>query len=450
MHVINHTPFPALRLEGENQHGQAFHVLVLRQTLSFATGVLEYADEQAPLCDSDIFFGELNASSMREESDFCEYKPKCDIIVNATAHAPGGKATRRFLARMVLRQPDTPAAKPGRRLIDKSVWVIGERQFKKRGRFTRAVFWLLRIGTLTLLRPAPWKLTRASPFLSLALRYEFAYGGYCKIYPEEPGARHVPKAKQCSPEQRAAGPDFAAAAEMQALAHQAFEGNPVGQGFAQDWFVKANRMDQVPAPRIERDDGQVTAKQFARWLSMPSFGKGEPADRIPLHHPAGFGIVTKTSSPRAELLGTISAEFTRNFAGLPRDFDPAYWNAAPVDQQVRFLAGDETLELHNLCAPDAPGARVASNGDTLLALALLRHECFVTIIESDGLRMNVPMNLDTLIAEPDDNLLTLVWRVTVRKLDGPDDPDCEIRMWTHEDRARSQADASVAQNAGVA
>ena len=53
----------------------------------------------------------------------------------------------------------------------------------------------------------------------------------------------------------------------------------------------------------------------------------------------------------------VTAAFTQNFAGLPRDFDAAYWNAAPADQQVAFLAGDETLELHNLCATDAPGAR---------------------------------------------------------------------------------------------
>ncbi len=58
--------------------------------------------------------------------------------------------------------------------------------------------------------------------------------------------------------------------------------------------------------------------------------------------------------------------------------------------------------------------------------------------------MNVPMNLDTLIAEPEESLLTLVWRVTVRKLDGPDDPDCEIRMWTHEDRDCSRAGDGVA------
>lgn len=454
MHVINHTPFPALRLEAENQYGQAAHVLVLRQTLSFATGILEYADVQEPLCDGDIFFGELNASSVRQESDFCQFKPKCDVIVNATAHAPGGKATRRFLARMVLRKPDTPAESkanptPAKHLIDKSVWVVGERQFKKRSPVTRAVLWLVRICTLTLLRPASWKLTRATPFTALALRYEFAYGGYCKIYSGEPGAKHVPKAMQRTPGQLAAGPDLEAAAEMQALAHQAFEGNPVGQGFAQDWFIKAKRIDQIPAPRVEKADGQTTAKQFARWLSMPPFGKGEPVDRIPLHRPAGFGIVSKTSPPRAEKLGTVTAAFTRNFSGLPRDFDAAYWNGAPTDQQVPFLAGDETLELYNLCEPGSPGSRLASNGDTLLILPMLRHECFVTIIESDGLRMNVPMNLDTLIVEPEENLITLVWRVTVRKLDGPDDLDCEIRMWTHEDRARSQTSAEIVHSAGA-
>ncbi|MET3120406.1 hypothetical protein AAKU64_004658, partial [Undibacterium sp. GrIS 1.8] len=85
MEFRNHTPFPAQAFEGLDQHEQVFHVIGLRQTLSFASGTLEYADEQAPLCEVDAFFGEMNQSSVRQESDFCQYKPKCDVIVNATA-----------------------------------------------------------------------------------------------------------------------------------------------------------------------------------------------------------------------------------------------------------------------------------------------------------------------------------------------------------------------------
>ena len=50
------TPFPALAFEGIDQHEQSFHVLALRQTLTWdESGQLDYADEQAPAAGRMIF-----------------------------------------------------------------------------------------------------------------------------------------------------------------------------------------------------------------------------------------------------------------------------------------------------------------------------------------------------------------------------------------------------------
>ena len=215
MEFRNHTPFPALAFEGIDSQNQPFHVVVLRQTLTWDdAGRLDYADEQAPLCEVDTFFGEMNQSSVRQESDLCHFKPRCDVLVNATAYAPRGQVTRRFTVGIRLRRPDTPAPLPeppqplnpfmpvaaraqaqwqreverakahpaaGGVLIDKTLTVTGPRQFKKKWALTRLIQWAIKWSTLTLICPNPWTLTRPQKIVLLPLRYEAAYGGQCRL-----------------------------------------------------------------------------------------------------------------------------------------------------------------------------------------------------------------------------------------------------------------------------
>ena len=471
MAVLNYTPFPALRFDNIDQHGQLFEVLALRQTLSFASGVLDYADEQAPLSESDTFFGTPNASSMQQESDLCAFKPKCDVIVNATAHAPGGRPTRRFYARLAVRLPDAAAPTPlrpqglnqlmepnptdlarwkldmaqaertrvpGRSLIDKIVVVHGQRQFKKKRWLTRTVGWAMYCASLTLIRPSAWKLGKAQPFTSLPLRYEYAYGGQYRVQHGEPAAHRIPFKHRLTPEQRDAGPDLDAAAELQAIAHTAFDANPVGQGYAVGWALKANRTSSFPAPRIESLGNAVSAKQFSRWLAMPASGSPEFVDRVALHQLAGFGIRSKTHPQRSALLGTVDAAFVQSRAPLPQDFDNAYWSAAPPDQQIDFPNGDETIDLVNLCSHATAGASITSTGDTFLRLHLLRHQCFVLRTGLDGRSVELPMHIDTVIVAPEECTVTLVWRVTLAK--SVAEADYEIRLRTHAERDLAAAD----------
>lgn len=50
---------------------------------------------QQPLTMSDAFFGEPGFSAPKYESDFAARKQRCDVLLNATAHAPGGRPATR-------------------------------------------------------------------------------------------------------------------------------------------------------------------------------------------------------------------------------------------------------------------------------------------------------------------------------------------------------------------
>jgi hypothetical protein len=53
------------------------------------------AEEQVPLTDADKFTGEPGLSAVTMECDWAPYKPRCDILLNGSAYAPGGKPAQR-------------------------------------------------------------------------------------------------------------------------------------------------------------------------------------------------------------------------------------------------------------------------------------------------------------------------------------------------------------------
>lgn len=472
MEFTNHTPFPALAFEGIDQHDQSFHVIVLRQTLTWdKSDELAYADEQAPLCEADEYFGDMHSSSVRQESDLCQYKPRCDVVVNATAYAPQGKPVTHFPVRLAVRRPDSPAPLPerpqglnpfmepspaalaqwraaveqakGRRLpgaalIDKTLTVTGERQFRKKRWPVRLVQWAVQWGTLTLIRPNPWKLTAPQQLATLPLRYEYAWGGQNRIDAGDKRAKRVPEKHRLDAGQRAGHPDRDAPAEQQAVAHSVCEPNPLGLGYAQPWWLKAARVKALPAPQIADADHALNARLFQQAL------RGKPKPGRPEHarpfEPAGFGIRAKTHPERRVLLGTVDDAFVQSKQWLPHDFDFAIWNAAPPDQQTAFLNGDEVIELTNLCAPDTPGASVDAKGNTVLRLALLRHECHLLVRLHEGAAFVHPLSIDTVIVEPDSQCLTLVWRAVLARDEDAPIRALEARMHSFEERDRLRAE----------
>ncbi|CAN92878.1 hypothetical protein sce2719 [Sorangium cellulosum So ce56] len=117
--------------------------------------------------------------------------------------------------------------------------------------------------------------------------------------------------------------------------------------------------------------------------------------------PAGFGPIAPAWPQRSGKLGTAYGRSYRaaRFPYHSEDFDWAHFNAAPPDQQVPYLRGDEELVFQNL-HPEAPvfGAR----------LPCLRIRAFVN--DTSSRFREVKMSLDTLFADLDAGRLVLTWR----------------------------------------
>jgi hypothetical protein len=96
--------------------------------------------------------------------------------------------------------------------------------------------------------------------------------------------------------------------------------NPVGSGIRKD---PADLVGQ-PAPSFEDP-----AKRVRSWKDRPN--------------PQGFGPVAPHWLPRAKLAGTFDERWQEERKPLlPEDFDPAYFNVAPADQQLdKFVPGEE-------------------------------------------------------------------------------------------------------------
>lgn len=116
--------------------------------------------------------------------------------------------------------------------------------------------------------------------------------------------------------------------------------------------------------------------------------------------PAGFGAITPFWKPRADYAGTQDENWRRRISPLPpADIKPAFFNcASPGLTSKGFLRGNEQVALSNVMA-----------GKSMFRFSLPGTRPQV------GLRMGrerseIKMNLDTVIVEPDDMRVQLVWR----------------------------------------
>jgi hypothetical protein len=469
MEFRNYTPFPALVFEGIDQRNQPFHVMTLRQTLTWDdVGKLEYTDEQAPLNVEDRYFGESKRSVVREESDLCHFKPHCDVIVNGFAHAPKNQPARRFKVHLRLMAPLkgyslpeppqglNPLQQPSeatqrdwlaaceknrqmpprdRVLIDKSLIVLGERWFVRRFWPLRLLATLIRWCSLGTLCPATWRLNKAKKTLSVPIRADLSFGGQCRVDVTDKAAKRTAKRHRLKPPQCAEFPGV--------VALEGLPSNPVGRGWVRGWYLKAKRLKRTPAPQIERHGHPVKISHFTKAQ------RGKLKDERSAALIAGLGIRPKGHPERASLVGSVDDEFINGKNWLPADFDFAVWNAAWPDQQTRYLVGNETIELLNLCHPNATGVRYNRDGDTVLRLTLPQHDCFALLRYDSGEMIEQSLVIDTLILEPDTQTLSLVWRAKIDK--EPDYPlsVIEARLRTFEARDQAARDSQQLMSARV-
>jgi hypothetical protein len=318
--------------------------------------LLEGADA-VELSFEDRYFAEPLTSSVRFESDLAPFKPRCDVLVNATAHAPGAVPAAWWPVRVRLTGPAGDEV-----LLDKALVVHGPRWFEARG--------------------DSWVLGEAEPATEVPVRWEHAYGGTSRL--EDPPL------------------------------HEACFVNPLGQGWIEGRHLDALRRDgqtappRWPAPQIEDPRRPITALDVVTHAS-PIEDHRQMAAAVESYRgaPAGLGAVGRAWTPRLQRAGTYDAEWQEHrWPHLPDDFDFAYWNAAPLDQQIPFPPADLRFELLNLAPASAAPAG-------LIRAALPGHRALVHLVTKAGVHLAQEMNLDTLLIDAEALTVDVVWRLVV-------------------------------------
>lgn len=102
MQLLNATKMKAGYTAGLRPDGRELLVVVVKGTFKFpvGNGTPELAAEQADLVMADEFTGEPGLSTTKYECDFAPFKPRCDVLLNGSAYAPGGRPVTRVTVSM--------------------------------------------------------------------------------------------------------------------------------------------------------------------------------------------------------------------------------------------------------------------------------------------------------------------------------------------------------------
>lgn len=434
----NRSDLDALHFDMIDQHGTPFHVIVAKTGYTIGScnadgeATLIPMEVAAELNVEDQYYEDDLSKSVRQESDLAPYKPFCDVIVNAHAYAPRAVASQRFKVQLRVQRADRAAPLPerplplnplqglspavydawqkecaralktrlpGAILIQKTLSVTGARYLKKKMWLINLMQFGLSLGSLGLFRSTPWRLTRPMPGLQIPLRYELAQGGQCRIESADMGARRVSKKHRLTEEQRAGHPDQEAAP----IAHEASMTNPLGRGFAKPWYLDALKVKRLPAPQIEDPASPFTARQF--WRDDGNHTVTEAS---------GMGFIGRTWLPRRALIGNVEVKDNwqeNEVPSLPEDFNFAYWNGAPIDQQCAHLSGGEQITLVNLCASDSSIASSNDRQETVLRFSLPEQSVYLLAAKSRANVNVVPLVIDTVTIDPEAQRVDLVWRI---------------------------------------
>ncbi|MCC8392300.1 DUF2169 domain-containing protein [Paraburkholderia sp. MMS20-SJTR3] len=319
MELINATRMLAGYTMGIEPSGRELLVVVIKGTFRIPAeeaSRLSLHDEQVPLVMADVFHGEPGFSAPKYEVDFAPCKQRCDVILNASAHVPGGRPVERVAVGVRIGA------------WSKSFAVVGKR------------VWKSGVGGVSATRP--------QPFARMLISYDRAFGGVDN--------RHENPAK-----------------------HAAFMHNPVGLGFHK--HLKGEWLDGAPLPNTEELNRPVT-------------------DPLGKYLPMAYGAIGRNWEPRYKFAGTYDQRWLDEvFPFLPADFDERYYQAAPADQQLPIPLAEQTVTLVNLTV------------DGRRSFSLPYFEAPVYVFPKKGGREDLKANLDTLVIEPDEQRVTMTWRV---------------------------------------
>jgi hypothetical protein len=154
--VTNATRFEVAYATALDVAAREHLVLVIKGTFRFPEREgepLERAEEQIEPVLADVHWGEPGYSPPRLEAELARFKPRCDLLVNGTAWAPGGRPAERVKVGV--------ACGPVRKMIE----VVGDRHWRQVG------------ATVGPSAPAP--------FATMPLTYARAFGGVDDADPRE-------------------------------------------------------------------------------------------------------------------------------------------------------------------------------------------------------------------------------------------------------------------------
>ena len=172
--------------------------------------------------------------------------------------------------------------------------------------------------------------------------------------------------------------------------------------FAWEWsFGGMDPQDtRATEPRNPAGTGVTKRPAELQGKQAPSFE--DPASLIKSANdrpaPRGFGPVAAHWQPRGQLAGTYDEAWQKSRAPLlPKDFNPAYWNVAPADQQLDDYRPGEEIRLLNM----------SKRGVDFFFLP----EFEVPVLFSSREKMSETFaQVDTLIIEPAEQRFSLVAR----------------------------------------
>lgn len=154
MDLINATQMQAGYTLGVDPSGREHVVVAIKGTFDFPEMGQDpcLAAEQAPLVEADTFTGEPGKSAPIYEADYPLRKPRCDVLLNGSAYAPGGKPAKKVQVGVKV----GPMAKVFN--------VVGDRTWQSRG--------------VTVIASAP------KPFTVMPISYDRAFGGTDDLHPD--------------------------------------------------------------------------------------------------------------------------------------------------------------------------------------------------------------------------------------------------------------------------
>ncbi len=195
-----------------------------------------------------------------------------------------------------------------------------------------------------------WSISEPESFKKMPLQFENAYGGV----------------------------DQSLGKQVETLDYDIF--NPFGKGY---YSPKGKAYSGLSLPNIENPRSLIT----------------DIKDRP---KPVGFGAISRDWQPRLGLAGTYDKEWQKNrMPLLPTDFNPAFFHTAHPDLQFSpFLTGTEFVTMTNV--DESGHLSFKLPGEKLSVKALIR-----------GQQESLIPQLDTLIIQPDEHLVSITWRCAI-------------------------------------